>query len=75
MRAIGLAVWLLLSLGCALPAQSPRFVRHKVPLSPWCNLTTVYDQRTRICLATYQCGVVQAESVALTVVPTEVCEP
>lgn len=74
-RGAALIVLIVCGLGCAIPRASPRFVRHKIPLSPWCNLTIIYDQRTRVCLAAYACGVMQAESQSLVQVPKEVCDP
>jgi hypothetical protein len=50
-----------------------RFIRQRIPVSRWCNMTLIEDRRTGTCFVAYHCGM--RTSPVLVLAPPEVCRP
>ena len=72
MRLLVLALLVSVSVSC-MRTMNPRFVRHKVPVSRWCDVTLIRDLRTDLCWVSYDCKFGGING--LTLVPKEVCQP
>ena len=73
MKALALVLLVSISAGC-MRTMNPRFVRHQVPVSRWCDVTLIRDLRTGVCWVSYDCKWAAGIN-GLAVAPKEVCQP
>ena len=73
MKLLALVLLVGIGVGC-MRTMNPRFVRHKVPVSRWCDVTLIRDLRTDLCWVSYDCKWTTAVN-ALVQAPKDVCLP